>query len=153
MPLGRASLSRQKKVAVTEPLPGPKAGSQDKQAAGEDEFKPQRGSRWVDIIVLVVVAIVVLGGIGKAFNDSDVFAPAIPAAGTEACPEDGCVKPPDELCTGRPVKAIIGQGGSKLYYTGENPGYQGVIAIHVERGDRWFCTEEGAKAAGFTAAP
>lgn len=153
MPLGRASPSRQKKVAVTEPLPGPKPGSQDTQAVGGDEFKPQRGSRWVDIIVLVVVAIVVLGGIGKAFNDSDVFADLTPAATGEACPEGGCVKPPDELCAGRPVKAIIGQGGSKLYYTGENPGYQGIIAIHVERGDRWFCTEEGAKAAGFTAAP
>ena len=153
MPLSRVSLSCQKKVAVTEPLPGPKPGPQNTQAAGEEVFTPQRGSRWVDIIVFVVVAIVVLGGIGKAFNDSDVFAPTAPVAGAEACPEGGCTKPPDELCAGRPVKAVIGQGGSKLYYTGENPGYQGVIAIHTERGDRWFCTEEGAKAAGFAPAP
>lgn len=153
MPLGRASPSHQKKVVVTEPLPGPKPGSQDTQAAGEEVFKPQRGSRWVDIIVLVIVAIVVLGGIGKAFSDSDMFAEGPPATTGETCPEGGCVKPPDELCAGRPVKAVVGQEGTKLYYTGEHPDYQGVIAIHVERGDRWFCTEEGAKAAGFTAAP
>lgn len=137
---------------MTESLPGPQTGDQEKQAAGEEAFTPQRGSRWVDIVVFVVVAIVVLGGIGKAFNDSDLFSAAPPAAG-EACPEGGCVKPPDELCAGRPVKAIMGQGGSKLYYTGDHPGYQGIIAIHVERGDRWFCTEEGAEAAGFTPAP
>lgn len=153
MPLGRASPSCQKKVAVKEPQGGPKPGSQDTQSAGEEVFKPQRGSRWVDIIVLVIVAIVVLGGIGKAFSDSDMFAQAPPATGSETCPEGGCVKPPDELCAGRPVKAIVGQGGTKLYYTGEHPAYQGIIAIHVERGDRWFCTEEGAKAAGFTVAP
>jgi hypothetical protein len=153
VPLGRASLSCQKKVVVTEPLPGPKPGSKDTQAAEEEVFKPQRGSRWVDIIVLFIVAIVVLGGIGKAFSDSDMFAAAPPATGSETCPEGGCVKPPDELCAGRPVKAIVGPGGSKLYYTGEHPGYQGIIAIHVERGDRWFCTEDGAKAAGFMAAP
>ena len=153
MPLGRASPSHQKKVVVTEPLPGPKPGSQDMQAAGEEVFKPQRGSRWVDIIVLVIVAIVVLGGIGKAFSDSDMFAEGPPTTTGETCPEGGCVKPPDELCAGRPVKAVVGPGGTKLYYTGEHPGYQGIIAIHVERGDRWFCTEDGARAAGFTAAP
>ena len=153
MPLGRTLPSRQKKVAVTEPVPGPETGSQDKQAAGEEVYVPQRGSRWVDIVVFVVVALVVLGGIGKAFSDSDLFTPPPPATTSETCPAGGCVKPPDELCAGRPVKAIVGEGGSKLYYTGENPGYQGIIAIHVERGDRWFCTEAGAKAAGFTAAP
>jgi hypothetical protein len=153
VPLGRTLLSRQKKVAVTKSVPGPETGSQDKQAAGEEGFAPQRGSRWVDIVVFVVVTIVVLGGIGKAFNDSDLFTAPPPATASETCPEGGCVKPPDELCAGRPVKAIVGEGGSKLYYTGENPGYQGIIAIHVERGDRWFCTEKGAQAAGFTAAP
>ena len=116
-------------------------------------FKPQRGSRWVDVVVLVIVAIVVLGGIGKAFSDSDMFAEATPATTGEACPEGGCVKPPDELCAGRPVKAIVGQGGSKLYYTGEHPGYQGVIAIHVERGDRWFCSAAAAEESGFSPAP
>ena len=153
MPLGRTLLSCQKRVAVKEPLAEPKQGSQDPQVAGEEVFKPQRGSRWVDIVVLVIVAIVVLGGIGKAFSDSDMFANATPAATGEACPEGGCVKPPDELCAGRPVKAIVERDESKLYYTGEHPRYQGIIAIHVERGDRWFCTEEGAKAAGFTPAP
>ena len=116
MPLGCLQLSRQKKVAVKEPLPGAKPGSQDTQAAGEEVFKPQRGSRWVDIVVLVIVAIVVLGGIGKAFNDADVFANSTPAATGEACPEGGCVRPPDELCAGRldaaTLRASLACGGN-----------------------------------------
>lgn len=141
---------------MTGSLPGPETGSQATQATeGEDEAKPQRGSRWVDLIVLAVMIFVLLGGIGKAFSDSDLFAepPVNAVTAGEACPEGGCVKPPEELCAGRPVKAIVGGDGRKLYYAGDHPHYQGIIAIHVERGDRWFCTQAGAEAGGFVAAP
>lgn len=123
--------------------------------AGEETFTPQRNSRWIDLLVLALVVLILLGGVGKAFSDSDLFAEAdAPAASSaEACPEGGCVKPPEELCSGRAVKAIVGLDGQRLYYTGEHPGYQGIIAIHVERGDRWFCTADGAVAGGFAAAP
>jgi hypothetical protein len=145
-----------KKVVVTRSSSEPESGSRDTQVnAGEEAVKPQRGSRWVDLLILAVIIVVLLGGIGKAFSDSDIFAePQNDIAVTgEACPQAGCVKPPDELCAGRPIKAIVGADGSKLYYTGDHPNYQGIIAIHVERGDRWFCTEAGAKAGGFGVAP
>jgi hypothetical protein len=57
------------------------------------------------------------------------------------------------LCSGRAVKAIVGGDGQRLYYTGDHPSYQGIIAMHVERGDRWFCTTAAAAANGFVAAP
>lgn len=133
----------------------PGLGNREGAAPGEPLLPPQRHSRWIDLFVLAVILVILLGGIGKAFADSDLFAqPQEPAAATgEACPEGGCVKPPDELCAGRPIKAIAGADGRKLYYAGDHPGYQGIIAIHVERGDRWFCTPAAAEANGFTAAP
>lgn len=151
----RLCVQSRKKVSVTKSAPGPGVDSQDIQAPVEEEVKPQRGSHWLDLLVLAIIIVVLLGGIGKALSDSDLFAQpqnATALAG-EACPADGCVKPPDKLCAGRPIKAIVGGDGRNLYYTGEHPNYQGIIAIHVERGDRWFCTEAGAKAGGFVAAP
>jgi hypothetical protein len=63
------------------------------------------------------------------------------------------VKPPDELCAGRPIKAIVEADGRKFYFAGDHSDYQGIIAIHVERGDRWYCTKAGAEAGGFVVAP
>jgi hypothetical protein len=118
-------------------------------------FAPQRNSRWIDLLILALIVFVLLGGVGKAFSDSDLFAEpdAAASSSTEACPLGGCVKPPEELCSGRAVKAIVGLDGQRLYYSGEHPGYQGIIAMHVERGDRWFCTPAAAAANGFVAAP
>jgi hypothetical protein len=138
---------------VTESLPGPETSTQNTPPA-EEAIKPQQGSRWLDLLILAIIIVVLLGGIGKAFSDSDLFAqPQNISANGEACPQGGCVKPPDELCAGRPIKAIVGADGRKLYYAGDHPDYQGIIAIHVERGDRWFCTDTGAEAGGFVAAP
>lgn len=120
-----------------------------------DAFTPQRHSRWIDLLVLALILFVLLGGIGKAFSDSDLFAERAASgdAAAERCPQGGCIKPPEELCSGRAVRAIAGADGQRLYYTGDHPGYQGIIAMHVERGDRWFCTPSAAEASGFTAAP
>lgn len=127
---------------------------QDEPAAGLDPaLPPQRNSRLLDLVVFGLILIVLLGGIGKAFSDSDLFTPPTVAAAGENCPAGGCVKPPDEVCAGRPVKAIVGADGVGLYYTAEHSAYRGIIAIHVERGDRWFCTASGAETAGFVAAP
>ncbi len=128
---------------------------QEPTAGEEVAHSPQRGSRWLDMLILVAIVFVLLGGIGKAFSDSDLFAPPAPqaVAGVETCPEGGCVKPPEELCAGRPYKAIVMEDGRRLYFAGDHPDYQGFLAIHTERGDRWFCTQAGAEAAGFVAAP
>lgn len=121
-------------------------------------FPPQRNSRWIDLAVLALVVIVLLGGVGNAFSNSDLLAtptatPAADAAAVEACQEGGCVKPPDDLCSGRAIKAVVTPDGQRLYYTGDHPGYLAIIGMHVERGDRWFCTPAGAEASGFTPAP
>jgi hypothetical protein len=131
------------------------ADSSSDSHAADKVLEPQRNSRWTDLLVLALIVLVLLGGVGKAFSDSDLFsqAGADAASATEACPQGGCVKPPEELCNGRAVKAIAGLDGQRLYYTGEHPGYQGIIAIHVERGDRWFCTPDAAAANGFVPAP
>ncbi len=122
---------------------------------GELDRPPQRGGVWLDLLIGGLILVILLGGIGKAFSDSDLFAQpaAVAGATTEACPAGGCVKPPDEVCSDRPYKAIVTPDGKKLYYAPAHPGYQGIIAIHVERGDRWFCTEAGAAEAGFLPAP
>ena len=127
------------------------------QADGAEEFSPQRNSRWIDLAVLALVVIVLLGGVGNAFSNSDLLAtptatPAAGAAAVEACQEGGCVKPPGDLCSGRAIKAVAADG-QRLYYTGDHPGYLAIVAMHVERGDRWFCTAAGAEASGFTPAP
>jgi hypothetical protein len=117
---------------------------------------PQRSSRWIDLLVGALIVFILLGGIGKAFSDSDLFAAQPqPAAstGVEACPEGGCTKPPDELCSGRAVRAVVMPGGERVYFAGDHRDYHKIIAIHVERGDRWFCTTAGAEENGFVAAP
>lgn len=125
-------------------------------AASKEEFKPQRSSRLVDWLVGAVLLLVVLGGIGKAFSDSDLFAPApqsSSAVPAEGCPEGGCMKPPDDLCGDHPVKAVVLSDGRRVYYTGDRNDYVGVIAMHIERGDRWFCTAAAAEENGFVIAP
>lgn len=128
-------------------------GPQD-SGPGADEFPPQRSSRWIDLIVIALVMIVLLGGIGNAFSEAGVLEPPItlPAADVEGCPEGGCVRPPDELCGGKPFKAIVGADGQRLYYSAEHPSYFEILAIHVERGDRWFCTAAAAETSGFAPA-
>ena len=127
-------------------------------AEGSEEFAPQRNSRWIDLAVIGLVVLVLLGGVGNAFSNSDLLAtptatPSSDAAAVEVCQEGGCVKPPDDLCSGRAIKAVATADGQRLYYTGDHPGYLAIVAMHVERGDRWFCTAAGAETAGFTPAP
>ena len=120
-----------------------------------EPFPPQRNSRWIDLLVIAVVLIVLLGGIGNAFSEAGVLATPAPtvAPNAEACPAGGCVKPPEDLCAGRPLKALVTADGARLYYSADHPAYFDILAIHVERGDRWFCTAAGAEASGFTPAP
>lgn len=129
------------------------SGSPEGGAAGE--FPPQRNSRWIDLTVIALVVIVLLGGVGNAFSEAGVMEDPVtlPAAGVEACPEGGCVKPPEDQCSGKALKAIVGADGQRLYYSADHPDYYGLMTIHVERGDRWFCTAAAAEANGFAAAP
>jgi hypothetical protein len=142
---------------VADSLSDSEVRTQEQGSSADEELAhtPQRGSRWLDLLILGAIVFILLGGIGKAFSDSDLFAPPTPsaAAGVETCPESGCVKPPEELCAGRPYKAIVMEDGRRLFFGADHPDYGGIIAIHTERGDRWFCTQAGAETAGFAAAP
>lgn len=146
-------------IVVTESRVEPEVQTGAGVHAGKETMNgtmgPQRHSRWIDLLVLALIVFILLGGVGKAFSDSDLFAQpeTTGAVAAEACASGGCVKPPEELCSGRAVKAVVAADGQRLYYAGDHPGYHGILAIHVERGDRWFCTTEGAEAAGFVLAP
>lgn len=56
----------------------------------------------------------------------------------------GCEVPPPG-CT---VKGNISVGGNKIYHTKDQASWAG-IRIQVEKGERWFCSEQQAIANGF----
>lgn len=57
----------------------------------------------------------------------------------------GCVVPPDPSCA---IKGNVNSRGEKIYHL---PGQRDYHRTNIkpEEGDRWFCTEEEARAAGF----
>lgn len=57
----------------------------------------------------------------------------------------GCAVPPDPSCA---IKGNVNSEGEKIYHTPDQRDYERTD-IKPEDGDRWFCTEEEAKAAGF----
>lgn len=59
----------------------------------------------------------------------------------------GCAVPPDPSCA---IKGNVNSSGDKIYHA---PGFRDYdkTDIKLEEGDRWFCTEEEARAAGFRA--
>ena len=57
----------------------------------------------------------------------------------------GCATPPDPSCA---VKGNVNSEGEKIYHTPGQRDYQRTD-IRPEEGDRWFCTPEEARAAGF----
>jgi Bacterial SH3 domain len=58
---------------------------------------------------------------------------------------DGCASPPDPSCA---IKGNVNSSGEKIYHV---PGgaFYNRTDIKPEEGDRWFCTEAEAQAAGF----
>jgi len=52
---------------------------------------------------------------------------------------------------GCPIKGNINRKGVKIYHAPGDPDYE-ATAINEERGERWFCTEKEASAAGWRAA-
>jgi len=54
---------------------------------------------------------------------------------------------PDPAC---PIKGNISRGGSRIYHLPGSGGYDGT-RIDLAKGERWFCTEAEAKAAGWRA--
>jgi len=51
-----------------------------------------------------------------------------------------------------PIKGNVGYENKPLYHTPDCPQYKNVI-VELYKGDRWFCSEKEAKAAGFTKNP
>lgn len=58
----------------------------------------------------------------------------------------GCSTPP----AGCTIKGNVNSKGDRIYHTTASRDYD-VTKVKLEEGDRWFCTEEEAKAAGFRA--
>lgn len=59
----------------------------------------------------------------------------------------GCATPPDPTCA---IKGNVNSKGEKIYHVPEGQFYERTD-IKPEEGDRWFCTEEEARNAGFRA--
>lgn len=57
----------------------------------------------------------------------------------------GCATPPDPSCA---IKGNVNSKGEKIYHMPGQRDYERTD-IKPEEGDRWFCTEEEARAAGF----
>ena len=57
----------------------------------------------------------------------------------------GCAVPPDPSCA---IKGNVNSQGERIYHTPGQRDYD-KTDIKPEEGDRWFCTEEEAQAAGF----
>ncbi|CUH45427.1 thermonuclease family protein [Ruegeria atlantica] len=55
-----------------------------------------------------------------------------------------------EAPKGCPIKGNISKGGEKIYHSPWSPWYSRT-KISLDKGERWFCTEAGAKAAGWRA--
>ncbi|MGE5140520.1 MAG: SH3 domain-containing protein [Rudaea sp.] len=64
------------------------------------------------------------------------------APDTNLCP-GGCSTPPPPCV----IKGNI-QAGERIYYTTEDKGYSGVV-VDPDYGERWFCSEAEAQAAGW----
>lgn len=65
-----------------------------------------------------------------------------------SCPQ-GCVVPPE----GCLIKGNTGRTGVKYYIVPENLRYYNDVIVDTELGDRWFCTEQEARANGYQKAP
>lgn len=61
-----------------------------------------------------------------------------------ACP-GGCTTQPDPSCA---IKGNINDEKQKIYHVPGGGSYT-VTKINITEGDRWFCTEDEARAAGF----
>ncbi len=59
----------------------------------------------------------------------------------------GCTTPPDPSCS---IKGNVNSDGERIYHTTDSRSYNRTD-IKPEEGDRWFCTEQEAQAAGFRA--
>jgi micrococcal nuclease len=72
-----------------------------------------------------------------------VLSPTPPGGGGGTC-AGGCLTPP----AGCRIKGNISAGGEKIYHV---PGgrYYGQTVIEPDKGERWFCSEEEAVAAGW----
>ena len=77
--------------------------------------------------------------------------PVSPAAGGGAAQpftcNGGCATPPDPSCA---IKGNVNSKGERIYHTPSSRSYNNTD-VKPEEGDRWFCTEDEARAAGFRA--
>src|SRR5690606_36663822 len=72
---------------------------------------------------------------------------AQPSGGQAFTCIDGCAEPPDPACA---IKGNVNSSGEKIYHSPGGQFYDRTD-IKPEEGDRWFCTSEEARQAGFRA--
>jgi hypothetical protein len=75
-------------------------------------------------------------------------APVVAAAGLLGAVEQPVLPAPPVRCLGPVIKGNINAKGGKIYHTTKSGSYDRVL-IELDKGERYFCTEEEAKAAGW----
>lgn len=75
-------------------------------------------------------------------------APVVAAAGLLGAVEQPVLPAPPVRCLGPVIKGNINAKGEKIYHTPKSGSYDRVL-IELDKGERFFCSEEEAKAAGW----
>jgi hypothetical protein len=75
-------------------------------------------------------------------------APVVAVAGLLGAVEQPVLPAPPVRCLGPVIKGNINAKGEKIYHTTKSGSYDRVL-IELDKGERFFCTEEEAQAAGW----
>jgi micrococcal nuclease len=111
---------------------------------------PDRNGGWISARAVeanVPVATIPLGEVDGVQLVGASPTPGATSKSEARCPE-GCLVPPEPLCT---IKGNVNSNGGRIYHLPGGSLYQRTV-INVEEGDRWFCTTKEAEGAGFRAA-
>ncbi len=110
---------------------------------------PRRLPEAARSLALALAVALALGG--TASRDTPALAQEEPALDCSACTRRHKSLQVRRIAPGLcPIKGTIGEAGERLYLLPDGSGYEPTY-IDLTKGERWFCTEADALAAGWKA--
>jgi endonuclease YncB( thermonuclease family) len=97
--------------------------------------------------VLIPAVVTPIISLNPTAATTPALTPSTANGGGFSCP-NGCVQQPSPTCI---IKGEVTSTGERIYYTFASPEYN-FIVVQPENGDRYFCSEDEARAAGFRSA-